>query len=174
MWPTATVVGVAEQVEVLPALQVVALKYSILLLLRSATYTKPLVGSTTSALGTEDEGRLTVAVYALVEALYTATVPLLFPTYSVDPFAASAAGALRCPPEATCVGWPQPLVVDWLQVLVENTVSVLPPAFATKTFPTDESSAMASGADPVDTVLAVTALNALVPPSLSTLTVLLD
>ncbi len=89
----------------------------------------------------------------------------------MDPETASAAGALRCPPEGTWVGAPQPLVVDWLQVLVENTVSVLP-EFATNTFPADESSAMASGPDPVETepIVAKSDLLLLLP-SLSTLTV---
>ncbi len=67
---------------VVPALQVVALKYSTLPLFLSATYTKPFTASTARALGAEAERRLTVAtqVAAEAETLYTATVPLPFPT----------------------------------------------------------------------------------------------
>src|ERR1700734_4091119 len=109
--------------------------------------------------------------------LYTATEPLAFPTYRVDPLTASAVGELRSPPVAICVGELQPDVVDWLQVLVEITVSELLESLATNTFPAVASRTTASGPepDPVDTEAAATKSDGLlVLPSPSTLTLLLD
>jgi hypothetical protein len=60
-WPTATVLGVAEQPDVVVALHVVALKNSTLLLAPSATHTNPLVVSTASAVGMDADGSVTVA-----------------------------------------------------------------------------------------------------------------
>ena len=77
--------------------------------------------------------------------------------------------------DAIWVGEAQPLVVDWLQVPVENAVSELDPALATKTFPSELSRAIASGPDPVETEAALTELEGLpLLPSPSTLTLLLD
>ena len=57
-----TVAGVIAHPVTLVALQVVALKYSTLLLAPSATYTEPLgVVSTARAVGTDPDGRVTVA-----------------------------------------------------------------------------------------------------------------
>jgi hypothetical protein len=57
-----TVAGVIEHPVTLVALQVAALKYSILLFAPSATYTEPLgVLSTARAVGTDPDGRVTVA-----------------------------------------------------------------------------------------------------------------
>ena len=64
----------------MPALHVVALKYSIRAPTPSARYTTPLVTSTASAVGLDSSGSVTVVTYAFVDALYTATVPLLFAT----------------------------------------------------------------------------------------------
>lgn len=103
-------------------------------------------------------------------------MPLVFATYRVDPLTARASGALRCPPEAICVGAPQPVVVVWLQVLVAIAVSELVlPEFATNTFPAAASNTTASGAAPVVTELALAkSEGSLVLPSLSTLTALFD
>ena len=67
--PTVTVAGVVAHPVTLVALQVVALKYSTLLLAPSATYTEPLVVSTASAVGTDPDGRVTVATQVVVVAL---------------------------------------------------------------------------------------------------------
>ena len=100
---------------------------------------------------------------------------MLFPTYRVDPLTTSESGALRFPPERIDVGELQPLVVVWLHVVVENSVNVLLPELATNTSPADESSATASGPEPVGTEKALAKFEgSLVLPSLSTLTVLLD
>ena len=73
------------------------------------------------------------------------------------------------------VGDAHPLVVVWLHVPVGKVVKELELSFATKTFPSDDASATASGAEPVVTVPAFAKPEGLpVVPSLSTLRLLLD